>query len=461
MLLLLIQLATVLLAATSTAAQNSSDAPTSYVLSLTPGPTPAKTWLSSPLFNTEPTITATQPWRTPGAHKVPGTRITFPSTGDYWVMNGTGVVQWSWDGAYNNNGSKADHYIRLAHINTSTEAGKWSLVAAWNVRLQAGVPARKGVAYAELGHPFLKVFPKFNKTIRPLPRTGYYLIWSQGGDDENSTVAISDVFEVKPAGTAEKLPKGWEKGFNEAAYNATEKGGRSEAYTTTRYTPPSSPTSTLPPWERPRAHNVPGTRITFPAAGDYWVADGTGVVGWQWNGAYNHTKQWDGTAAKQPTYWLYLAHVNVTGQSLTRYTLMAVWNARIPANVPGSKAFVYAQLGHPFIPGPISPCVLFSLGRSLTQRNYHPPPRFGYYISWELSQGAGSSPDSTIAVSEVFEIKEAGTKEQLPKGWQKGYGPKDFQKWNATVANGGSSGAGALTAPLALVVLGVATTLVL
>lgn len=146
------------LLATSVAAQ-SVDAPTSVV----PTPTLTKTWLSSPLFNTVPTTTATQPWRTPGAHKVPGTRITFPSTGDYWVMNGTGVIAWSWDGAYNNNGSKADHFIRLAHINTSTEAGKWNLIAAWNVRMQADVPARKGVAYAELGHPFLKVFPKFNK----------------------------------------------------------------------------------------------------------------------------------------------------------------------------------------------------------------------------------------------------------------------------------------------------------
>lgn len=106
-------------------------------------------------------------------------------------------------------------------------------------------------------------------------------------------------------------------------------------------------------------------------------------------------------------------------------------------------------------------------------RNYRPPAREGYYISWELSQAPGNSPDcayvapepadlttATIAVSELFEIKEAGTKENLPKGWQKGYGIKDFQKWNASIANGGKSGAGALTAPLALVVLGVTSSLV-
>lgn len=48
-------------------------------------------------------------------------------------------------------------------------------------------------------------------------------------DAASGTVAISDVFEVKPPGTEEKLPKGWEKGFNEAAYNATLNGGSSGA----------------------------------------------------------------------------------------------------------------------------------------------------------------------------------------------------------------------------------------
>lgn len=163
---------------------------------------------------------------------------------------------------------------------------------------------------------------------------------SASGDSLSSSEAISSTDTISST---------------DALSSTTASLSTTTSSSTTRYTPPSSPTSTLPAWESPGAHNVPGTRITFPAAGDYWVADGTGVVGWQWDGAYNNTKG--------GTYWLYLAHVNVTSKSLTRYILMGVWNARIPADVPGSKAFVYAQLGSPFIPsGRNPPCVCRCLG---------------------------------------------------------------------------------------------------
>lgn len=39
-----------------------------------------------------------------------------------------------------------------------------------------------------------------------------------------ATVAISELFEIKPAGAEEKLPSGWQKGFGRAEYGGSATG---------------------------------------------------------------------------------------------------------------------------------------------------------------------------------------------------------------------------------------------
>lgn len=102
--------------------------------------------------------TSLAPWRTPGAHAVPGTSIRFPKAGDYWVANGTGVVSWAWDGAFHTPAATG-HKIRLAHVNTSIDAAKWVLINTWNVLVPSDVLGKYSTAYTEIGKPFVNTDP--------------------------------------------------------------------------------------------------------------------------------------------------------------------------------------------------------------------------------------------------------------------------------------------------------------
>ncbi|KAL1407340.1 hypothetical protein Q8F55_006762 [Vanrija albida] len=173
------------------------------------------------------TATSPAPWRTPGPHAVPGTRLTFPAEGDYWVANGRRGRVGVGRGVQQRGGTQ---WIDLAHVDTAREAQRMMLIAAWNVRFGPDVPPAYGGAHTSLGRPSLNPFP--GRTLSPPPRGGYYLVWEDTGvDGPNVTVAVSDVFEIRKVGTQPRLPEGWERGFGPE--QAAETGGAASSVAAT------------------------------------------------------------------------------------------------------------------------------------------------------------------------------------------------------------------------------------
>ncbi|KAL1409019.1 hypothetical protein Q8F55_005843 [Vanrija albida] len=137
-------------------------------------------------------------------YSVNNTEVTYPTSQDYWVVNGTGVVKWKWGG-----GDADMISVWLMNDGTMYNGLVTPIGRMANTQGSARNLTRIVGLYATELHPGKGYYVKLTKTVSgPV---------GANGENLDTIYAESNTFEVKPAGSKLTFPKGFGSGAERSA----------------------------------------------------------------------------------------------------------------------------------------------------------------------------------------------------------------------------------------------------